>query len=194
MPPRRPTSELQLLSHTHAYCDPRVASALRPGCPDSTLFRSATAMTDSRAISLCLPVPPVDNHTQSLCISPGSFAVVRIDLVGLESLLDVQPQLFRDGPVQRGFFGTLEHDGREEASAWTGLSAQLLITSLRTSTCSSFRNHVNYGVGANFLPENFETMNGHVQTVLSQAGRDPTRKRSFFEPADLGLEPRKLAS
>jgi hypothetical protein len=54
-------------------------------------------------------------------------------------------------------------------------------------------NHVKYGVGANFLPADLEALNRHVDDVLRRAGRDPTRKRSFFEAAALDLGGRKLA-
>jgi transposase len=42
-------------------------------------------------------------------------------------------------------------------------------------------NHVKYGVRANFLPTDLEALNRYVDDVLRRAGRDPSRKRSFFE-------------
>jgi putative transposase len=54
-------------------------------------------------------------------------------------------------------------------------------------------NHVKYGVGANYLPEDLDALNQHVEKALRLAGRDPARKRSFFEAAELDLRRRKLA-
>jgi transposase len=54
-------------------------------------------------------------------------------------------------------------------------------------------NHVKYGQGANYLPRDIPELKRHVETILEAASRDPTRKTSFFEAAQLDLGPRKLA-
>ncbi len=54
-------------------------------------------------------------------------------------------------------------------------------------------NHLKYGVGANYLPTDLDALNTDVEHVLTQAARDPTRKKSFFEAAELDPTRRKLA-
>jgi len=53
-------------------------------------------------------------------------------------------------------------------------------------------NHLKYGVGANYLPPDLESLDRHAHEVLRRAGLDPTRKRSFFTAAKLSLERVKL--
>jgi putative transposase len=55
-------------------------------------------------------------------------------------------------------------------------------------------NHLKYGAGANYLPPNLEALDRHAHEVLRRAGRDPKRKRSFFDAAELSLERVNLTS
>jgi transposase len=55
-------------------------------------------------------------------------------------------------------------------------------------------NHVKYGQGANYLPEDTPELHGRVDGMLQAARRDPDRKESFFKAAQLDLGVRKLTT
>jgi transposase len=54
-------------------------------------------------------------------------------------------------------------------------------------------NHVKYGRGANYLPRSIPELEARIDALLQAAARDPERKKSFFEAAELDLQPRKLS-